>query len=101
MMAMRTFKKYRTPIPHGYQVQTIVRNGIFAVTRNPMYLSMVTGVASLALVCNTWWGGIAAIYLAGTLHWLVIPYEEAYLLQRFGKSYEEYKAKVPRWILFF
>ena len=99
--AMKTFRQNQTPIPHGYRVQTLVRDGVFSVSRNPIYVAMVTGVASLGVALNTWWGGVAALYLTGTLQWRVIPYEEAYLSKTFGKTYEDYKAKVPRWILFF
>ena len=100
MTAIKTFQRRKTPVPHGYQVQTIVREGVFGVTRNPMYLSMVAGVASLGVALNSWWGGVFALGLAGTLHYLVIPHEEAYLTQTFGKRYQDYKTQVPRWILF-
>lgn len=44
-----------------------------------MYVAMVMGVVSLGVATITWWGGIAALYSGGTLHWRVIPYEESYL----------------------
>mmetsp|Transcript_16117 Transcript_16117/g.30375 ORF Transcript_16117/g.30375 Transcript_16117/m.30375 type:complete len:195 (+) Transcript_16117:67-651(+) len=99
--ALTTFQRHKTPIPHGYRVQAIVTEGVFSWSRNPIYVSMVAGVVSVGVVCHTWWGALAAAYLAATLHWRVIPYEEAYLAKTFGQRYEEYKVKVPRWILFF
>lgn len=80
--AVATFRRSKTPVPHGYRVQTIVSDGVFGLSRNPMYVSMVAGVASLGVALNTWWGAVAALYLAGTLQWRVIPYEEAYLTKR-------------------
>ena len=99
--AVSTFKRHKTPVPHGYRVQTIVKSGVFSVSRNPIYLGMVSAVVSLGVALNTWWGAAAAVYLAATIQRRVIPYEEAYLEETFGKEYQDYKAEIPRWILFF
>jgi protein-S-isoprenylcysteine O-methyltransferase Ste14 len=98
--SVATFKKHQTPVPHGYKVSTIVSEGVFSYTRNPIYVAMVTGVLSLGAATNTLWGAVAASYLAGAIGFFVIPFEEAYLTEQFGQTYEDYKAKVPRWILF-
>lgn len=98
--ALLTFKKKETPIPHGYKVKTIVSEGVFGFSRNPIYVAMVGGVASLGVAMNTYWGGVSALYLMGAIHHLVIPHEENYLESNFGKDYVDYKAKVPRWLLF-
>lgn len=98
--AIATFCDHQTPVPHGYKVKTVVSQGVFGYSRNPIYVAMVSGVASVGLVMNTWWGVVAATYLASALQCLVIPYEEAYLEKSFGQSYLDYKAKVPRWLLF-
>ena len=47
-------------------------------------------------------GLIAALILLpvaiAIVHYRVIPAEEKYLEQRFGKEYLDYKARVPRWL---
>jgi protein-S-isoprenylcysteine O-methyltransferase Ste14 len=51
-MGLSGFKKHKTPVPHGYKVQTIVNTGMYAYTRNPIYLGMVGAVGSLGLALN-------------------------------------------------
>jgi protein-S-isoprenylcysteine O-methyltransferase Ste14 len=100
-MGASGFKKHKTPVPHGYKVQTIVDTGMYAYSRNPIYLGMVGAVGSLGLALNSWWGPILQVYLWSIISCYVIPHEEAYLEDNFGKKYLDYKAKVSRWFLFF
>lgn len=78
--------------------KSIVTDGIYRFTRNPMYLG-------LALVLAGW-----AMYLANIAALLMLPAfvaymtqfqikpEERVLLARFGLNYAEYMASVRRWI---
>ena len=53
------------------------------------------GEASLLL---HFWPLVTLVPMIGYLHWVVIPYEESRLLEAFGTPYEEYRARVGRWI---
>ena len=74
----------------------LVQGGIYAHTRNPMYLgnlmiaigmAMATGApAAYALIIPAF----LCIYLA------ITSTEEAFLRNRFGREYEDYCARVPR-----
>ncbi|UUM29528.1 methyltransferase family protein [Vibrio japonicus] len=77
---------------------TVVQTGIFAYTRNPMYLALF-----LLLVGYAYWHqNVLAIALAFTF----IPYmtrfqikpEERALEKLFGEEYRQYKQRVRRWI---
>jgi protein-S-isoprenylcysteine O-methyltransferase Ste14 len=76
----------------------LLRNGLYAYSRNPMY------VAELILMLGwvIFYGSIAV--LIALLAWYVlfnyyqIPLEERILEAHFGDVYREYKSEVPRWL---
>jgi protein-S-isoprenylcysteine O-methyltransferase Ste14 len=76
----------------------LVTDGIFSVSRNPMYLGLL-----LLLVAWGIWLGSASVWLIPPLFavvitlWQIIPEEQA-LTQLFGAQYLSYKRDVARWI---
>lgn len=79
-------------------VSSLVTGGVFRVTRNPMYLSLLIGLLGWAAYLGTW----PALLLAWTfvlyINRFQIEPEERALSARFGPDYSAYKAKVRRWI---
>jgi len=75
----------------------LVDTGMFAHSRNPLYLSNLLLFLGLALVHNGW-----AMYLI-VLPFFVLAYicivaaEEHFLYGRFGDTYADYCRRVPRW----
>lgn len=85
-----------TPAP-VLPTECLVVSGLYQYVRNPMYVCVVTAIAGQALVL----GSIVLLEYAA-LVWLfffafVLLYEEPTLRQRFGSSYEDYRANVRRW----
>jgi protein-S-isoprenylcysteine O-methyltransferase Ste14 len=78
--------------------QILVTHGPFAFTRNPMYLS----AAAVWLGWALFYGSIAVLTgLVVAWVWgmfFVVRWEERALEVRFGETYRQYKAKVPRWL---
>jgi protein-S-isoprenylcysteine O-methyltransferase Ste14 len=76
----------------------LVVQGLYKYVRNPMYLSVTAIVLGEAL----WSGSTAlAIYWAvwfASVHLVVVGYEEPYLREQFGASYDDYARRVRRWI---
>jgi protein-S-isoprenylcysteine O-methyltransferase Ste14 len=76
----------------------LVDRGMFAHSRNPLYVANLLLFLGLAIVHNGW-----AMYLI-VLPFFVVAYvcivvaEEAYLVERFGAAYAEYRHRVPRWM---
>lgn len=85
------------PRPHTPD-RTLVTHGPFRVSRNPIYLGLLTIAAGIALASGSVWAWLAVAALFGLLDRLVIAKEEAYLLARFGKDYADYTARVRRWM---
>lgn len=76
----------------------IVMSGAFAISRNPVYLSMTLLCAGWALLLNSFWALLVTWPFGSALCLIAIRPEEAYLAAKFGESYASYRAKVRRWI---
>ncbi len=72
--------------------------GIYAVTRNPMYLSLIFLYSGLAIFFGNWWTFMLLVPLVAIVRWYIIRKEENYLDRAFGDLYDAYKRKVRRWI---
>ena len=76
----------------------LVQDGPYAYSRNPLYLGATAQYVGLALAFGTW---LALVMLPIAL-WLVqklnIEPEERYLLNKFGQTYQNYSARVRRWL---
>lgn len=76
----------------------LVAVGPYRYVRNPM----ISGVASILLAETLFFGSAALLVwlvaFVTTNHVYFVLSEEPGLEQRFGQSYHEYKAAVPRWL---
>lgn len=75
----------------------LVTSGIYAYTRNPMYLGHNIFLFGLALSLRSWLGAIIAVANTIWFHSRVLG-DEKQLEQQFGQPYLEYKARVKRWV---
>ena len=94
------FKSYgENPLPIS-STERLIKTGIFAYTRNPIYLSFVIFHLSMFLVFENVMYLLSAAGLAIWLHNFVIKAEEDFLLSKFPEEYERYLQSVKRWIFF-
>jgi len=92
------FKSYdENPEPTS-TTNRIIKTGIFAYTRNPIYLAFVMFLLSMFLVFENVMYFLSAVGLAVWLHNYVIKSEEDFLLNKFSDEYEQYMKAVKRWI---
>jgi protein-S-isoprenylcysteine O-methyltransferase Ste14 len=70
---------------------------MFAKTRNPRYVAVMLFGLSLALLSNYRAGYVVFVAFVVGLYGITLL-EEKELRARFGKAYEEYCARVPRFI---
>lgn len=94
------FHRARTtvnPMKPG-KTSSIVTNGVYRITRNPMYVGMALFLCAGAVMM---WSPLA---LLGPLVFVVyisrfqIEPEERVLRERFGEVYADYCARVRRWL---
>ena len=77
---------------------TLVVRGPYRYVRNPMITGVATILAGEALLFRSW-GLVVEIAIFVVVNALYFPLvEEPGLRRRFGAEYEEYRARVPRWL---
>lgn len=96
--ALGLFKRARTRPEPWQAASTLVRSGVYSFTRNPMYLGMVVIYLGIGIALRSGSALMLAVPLFFLLDRFVIRREEAYLRRRFGSSYDEYGARVRRWL---
>jgi protein-S-isoprenylcysteine O-methyltransferase Ste14 len=92
------FRQVRTPVDPTARATVVATGGIYAWTRNPMYLGTLTALAGLGVAWPQTWLVLLVPVLAFGLFKLAIEREEAFLERRFGDGYRRYKARVRRWL---
>ena len=76
----------------------LVAAGPYRRVRNPMYVGVLAVVAAEAIFFRSVTLAVYGGLLLLAFHLFVVLYEEPHLRRRFGKSYEQYLAAVPRWL---
>ena len=100
VLATLLFKKDQTTVNprNPEKTTTLVTNGIFSITRNPMYLGLFLSISSTILFFGSWFGIIILMFFVWYINkFQIIPEEEA-MEKLFGGKYSEYRQKVRRWI---
>ncbi len=78
--------------------ETLVKDGIFAHCRNPLYLGNILIVTGLGIIANSVLFYLIGIPLFIFLYMAIIRAEENYLAAKFGEEYIEYCRNVNRLI---
>jgi protein-S-isoprenylcysteine O-methyltransferase Ste14 len=96
----RTFWRAGTtidPVNIG-RVSAFVTSGIFGYTRNPMYVGFTTMLIGWGLILASPWAMLGPVaFVLFTTRFQIIPEERA-MQAKFGKEYDEYRARVRRWL---
>lgn len=96
--AIHGFRRHRTTIRPDQAASTLMTDGAFAFSRNPLYLAETLALAGAALAFNRLSLLLAATVFALAVDRLAIRAEEAHLERRFGDAYRAYCARVGRWL---
>ncbi len=77
---------------------TIITTGIYAYSRNPIYLGMALAHGGLAISGGSLAALVTLVLCVALIQGYVIVREERYLEAKFGQEYIDYKKRVRRWI---
>ena len=90
-------RKGTTRVP-GEASTTLVTNGPYRVTRNPMYVGLTIAYIGEAGIQRQILPLATLVLVLAYVNWVVIPVEEKCLREVFGPAYDAYRAKVRRWL---
>lgn len=72
--------------------------GLYRFVRNPMYVAVLTILVGWALLYRSWLLLAYAIVVAIAVHFRVVWHEEPWLKRQFGADWDDYAARVSRWL---
>ena len=75
----------------------LVQNGLFGVSRNPIFLGMLIMLAGMLLILPTA-ATLVITVLGFVLIHVQVRLEEAFLLEKYGEEYRRYQTRVRRWM---
>lgn len=76
--------------------ETLVRKGMFAHSRNPLYLGNLLIVTGAIISINSFWYWLIALPLFYYIYYSIIFAEEKFLSSKFGDEYQKYMNEVNR-----
>ncbi|UJF18235.1 isoprenylcysteine carboxylmethyltransferase family protein [Vibrio sp. SS-MA-C1-2] len=99
IQAVKQFRQYQTTVNplHPENSTRLVSQGVYALSRNPMYLSLAIMLLAWVIFLGTIWGVIVwIIFVLFITRFQIMP-EERYLLTIFKLKYSRYCQQVRRW----
>lgn len=92
------FEKAGTNIETFNDPDILVTDGLYRISRNPMYLGFLMALLGVAIVLGSFSSILVAVgFFVITDRWY-IKFEEESMAKRFGDRYAEYKAQTRRWL---
>ncbi|MCI0442764.1 isoprenylcysteine carboxylmethyltransferase family protein [bacterium] len=76
----------------------LVTSGLYRYVRNPMYVGVITTILGWVILYHSWVLLIYAFFFWICFELFIVFYEEPHLRKIFGAEYEQYCARVGRWI---
>ena len=96
--ALAIFHKAGTTTVPGRSSVRLVTWGPYRFTRNPMYVGLTLAYLGEASLLRQAWPLLVLPLTLAYLNWIVIPVEEAKLLDVFPDEYAQYRSRVRRWV---
>ena len=95
---IRRIRKADTTIKTFGQPSRLLTDGIYRVTRNPIYLGFATILLGAWLLLGALSVGVPVLLFVVVADRWYIRFEEATLARTFGQEYERYRSRTRRWI---
>jgi protein-S-isoprenylcysteine O-methyltransferase Ste14 len=92
------FRRLGTP-PEPWKPTTVLAtNGLYGLSRNPIYVGFAATYIGLAIAMDSWLVLALLVPCLIVVDRFVIRREERYLAAKFGADYDDYRARVRRWL---
>lgn len=97
ILADLSFKRHETTVTPFERATALVTDGVFSLSRNPMYLGMVLILAGIVVFLGSLSPWVIVAGFTALLDRVFIVPEEPILRRTFGPIYEDYEKRVRRW----
>lgn len=100
VFGMAAFRRAKTTLnPMKPELaSSLVSTGVYQITRNPMYVGLLFGLAGWAVFLSSGWAFLGPLGFFFYMDRFQIIPEERVLAAMFGAEYAAYQAKVRRWL---
>ncbi len=98
LLADKAFKKHDTTVKPFEESSALVTDGVFRITRSPMYLGMILILIGVAMLLGSAAPFAVVLLLAALLDRGFVTPEEQKLEDTFGERFRQYRRRVRRWI---
>jgi protein-S-isoprenylcysteine O-methyltransferase Ste14 len=98
IVAEGQFKRHQTTVKPFRLSSALLTGFPFSVSRNPMYVGMALLLAGIALLLGTVTPWLPAVAFPILLDLRFVRVEERMLAETFGSEWEQYRARVRRWL---
>jgi protein-S-isoprenylcysteine O-methyltransferase Ste14 len=92
------FARHETGLLPGQPTEAMIAEGPYRLSRNPLYVGLLTLYLALALLTGSSWALLLFPVAVLLVLWGAILPEERFLHARFGAAYDDYRRRVRRWL---
>ena len=92
------FARHETGLLPGDATTSMIESGPYRLSRNPLYVGLLALYLAIALLASSFWALVLFPTAAVLVLWGAILPEERFLESRFGEPYDDYRARVRRWL---
>ena len=98
LVAMITLRRHGPTILPNAGSKALCTTGVFAFSRNPIYIGNTIALIGLSVVLRWSWLLLTVPGTVTAVAWLAIAREEEHLSRRFGHAFRVYCERVRRWL---
>ena len=98
LAADRAFKTRGTTVKPFERSSALVTDGVFRISRNPMYLGMILILVGVAALLGSLSPFLVVAGFAAIIETRFIPVEERMLAETFGDAWTAYSGRTRRWL---
>lgn len=98
LIADRAFKQHDTSVKPYDLSNVLITDGVFRISRHPMYLGFVLVLLGIALLLGSTSPYVIVVAFGVLMDVVFIRMEESMLNEQFPEAWREYTSHVRRWI---
>jgi protein-S-isoprenylcysteine O-methyltransferase Ste14 len=98
LSADKAFHQAHTTVKPFEESSALVTEGVFRISRNPMYLGFVLILTGIAILLRTLSPFIVIFVFVALIDRTFVKVEERMLAEKFGVSWKHYQSMTRRWL---